>query len=213
MTKWTTWTPCGPSSRAALCARPAARTSPWRRRRRAAKPFTLAVGAGQQDRAVLLGDHAPGGLLHHQEAAEGRDLHRAAHLERVDVDDPAADPGAGIVDHQIRREPIFASASSNSRATASGSAASAAKVAAPISAARDGAAYRRCARPEPLSGRPTCSARASEALMPGPRRRSGRWNRGYRPCRRAPGRLQCHLVAFGNGPSSGSEIDSKTEPV
>jgi hypothetical protein len=62
-------------------------------------------GAGQEDRAVGFGHHALRRLLGHQEAAEGADLDRAPDVVRRQVDQRAAHPAAGVVDHDVRGAP------------------------------------------------------------------------------------------------------------
>ena len=69
----------GASSRAVLCARPRnanlpiAKIADWR------VALDAGAGAGQQDRAIAVRDHAPCRLLHDQKRAKGRYLDRLAH--------------------------------------------------------------------------------------------------------------------------------------
>ena len=67
-----------------------------------AKPFTPAVAPDSRS-ALALRQHAPGGLLGDQEGPEGADLDGPFDVVGRQVDQRAAHPGAGVVDHDIRR--------------------------------------------------------------------------------------------------------------
>src|SRR3954447_11695143 len=59
--------------------------------------------AGEQDRAVLVRQHAPGRLLPHQEAAIGTDRNGVRHVGRNEIDERPARAAAGVVDDQVGR--------------------------------------------------------------------------------------------------------------
>ena len=66
-------------------------------------PAPARRGAGEQDRAVLVFDHAPGGLLGDQEPAIGGDFERLLDALGVDLDERPAHPGARVVDDDVGR--------------------------------------------------------------------------------------------------------------
>src|SRR5271155_5593500 len=59
--------------------------------------------AGQQDGAMALRDHTPGGLLDDQKATKGRYFHGLPHRLRIDLSDWAGCPRAGVVEDDIGR--------------------------------------------------------------------------------------------------------------
>src|SRR5262249_6501953 len=60
-------------------------------------------GAGEQDRAVLLRQHAPCRLLGDEEAAIGGHRERLLHVERIELDERTAGAEACVVDHDVGR--------------------------------------------------------------------------------------------------------------
>src|SRR5262249_45135070 len=60
-------------------------------------------GPGQQDGAMAFRQHAPGGLLRHQEGAEDADLDGALDVVRRQLDQRPAHPATGIVDDNVGR--------------------------------------------------------------------------------------------------------------
>ena len=72
-------------------------------RRRLRIALDAGRGAGEQDGAVALRQHALGRLLRHQEAAEGADRHRLLDLVGIEFDERAARAVAGIVDDHVGR--------------------------------------------------------------------------------------------------------------
>src|SRR5579871_252128 len=58
-------------------------------------------GAGEQDRAMLIGQHALERLLRHQEAAEGAGHDRLRDVGRRELDKSAARPRAGVIDDDV----------------------------------------------------------------------------------------------------------------
>jgi len=72
-----------------------------RERRRVRIPLDAGAGAGQQDRAAAMGNHAPGSLLDSEKAAKCRDPDRFAHSFRVELGNRTMPAGAGVVVHDI----------------------------------------------------------------------------------------------------------------
>ena len=108
-----------------------------RERRRELVALHAGRGAGEQDRALAAGQHAPGGLLRHEEAAERGDPQRIGHRRRIELDQRPARCARWRCRPRCpaaRRAP--SSIVSNSAATCSGSPASQATVAAPVAAAK-----------------------------------------------------------------------------
>ena len=87
MTKWATWMPCGDNSRAMLCARPRSANLPIANGADCGIALDAGGGAGEEDRAVPVGQHAPRRLLGDQEAAEGADRDRLLDLGRHQIDE------------------------------------------------------------------------------------------------------------------------------
>ena len=103
ITTWPTWMPCGDSSRARLCARAAQRELAHRERRRLGVTLHACRSAGEQDRAVLVRQHALDRLLRHQEAAKGADRNRLLDFGGIEFDERAARAVARVVDDDVRR--------------------------------------------------------------------------------------------------------------
>src|SRR6476620_823071 len=74
-----------------------------RERRRLRIALDAGGCAGEQDRAMFVGQHPFCRLLRHQEAAEGADGHRLVHICGDQSDEDTARPAAGVVDDYIRR--------------------------------------------------------------------------------------------------------------
>jgi hypothetical protein len=169
MTKCATWMPCGPSSRAALWARPRKANLPMANGAERGKPFIPAVAPVSRIAPRSMRQHPPRRLLHHQERAEGIDrlalappspdrARRAAraraHARIVDHDIGLAEPALDGVekacdaDRYPKRRPR--------------------RPHAPVSAANARRASRHGARPARPLRAAAASWRASEALMPEP---------------------------------------------
>jgi hypothetical protein len=165
ITKWATWMPFGPSSRAVLCAKP---QGEFAHRESCGERIPLYTGAcaGQQNGAAAMGYHAPRRLLNDEEPAIRRNFDRLAHGFRIELGDWAVRSRAGVVEHHIGlAEPRIGVV--EHRATAVGSVASAANVCARVSAASAASfSTLRAAKPtlRPAAAKP----RASDALMPEP---------------------------------------------
>ena len=106
MITWATCTPLGPSSRAMDCASARApELGTARLAKRAAAERRS--GAGEQDRAVALRDHAPGGRLSDQEPGETPDPPALLELARFDLQDAAGAEGPGIEHHDLGRAEVL----------------------------------------------------------------------------------------------------------
>ena len=101
MMKWATWIPLGPSSRAALWARPRSANLPMAKAAEWAKPFTLAVAPVSRIAPRRVGNHALGGLLGDEKAAEGADRDRFLHRRRIELRQRALGAKAGVVDDDV----------------------------------------------------------------------------------------------------------------
>src|ERR1700687_5355507 len=69
--------------------------------RREREPLDAGAGAGQEDRAMPVRDHAPRRLLGDEEPAKGRYLDRFADALGFDLADRAVRAGAAIVEHDV----------------------------------------------------------------------------------------------------------------
>ena len=115
---------------------------------------------------MLVGQHALRRLLRHQEAAKGADRDRLRDVGRHELDEGAARPAAGVVDHEIGRADL-ALDRPNSRSTSSGLVASQAKAWAPVSLqSAPSLSILRAASATRMPSR--ANSRASEALRPSP---------------------------------------------
>src|SRR4051812_28761041 len=74
-----------------------------RERRRLRVALDAGRGAGEQDRAMLVRQHALRRLLCHQEAPESGHRHRLSNFCRHEIDEFSAGPAARVVDHEIGR--------------------------------------------------------------------------------------------------------------
>ena len=103
ITKCATWMPLGLSSRAIDCASPRRANLPMAKVADSAKPFTPAVAPDSRIAPWSLGSMRLAACWETRKAAEGADLDGALHLVGRQVDQRAAHPGAGVVDHDIGR--------------------------------------------------------------------------------------------------------------
>ncbi len=145
---------------------PAQRELAHGERRRLGVALDAGRGAGEQDGAVPVRQHALDRLLRHQEAAEGADRDGLRHIGSRKFHEGAARPAAGIVDHHVGCADV-ALDRFEQRATSSGLVASQPNALAPVS--RHKASSLPALRAATATARPSrANSRASEALRPSP---------------------------------------------
>jgi hypothetical protein len=136
-------------------------------------PLTLADAPGEQNRAVLVGQHSCRGLLRHQKAAERADRDRLCDGGGHQIDEGSALPSAGVVDDHSLARPISRFDQPEQALDVIGLAGVAGK------GARAGLGAERAELFDLACGQRDTNAfaanrRASDALRPRRRRRSGR---------------------------------------